>query len=249
MNFKEPKNILEFIKFQKTVLRKFRIFVNKAISINYKKAAIFVYWLNDYISFLNEEERFNPSYNITYKRGQIVFVNFGYRIGRELGGNHYAVVLDVKNSRKSHTVTVVPLNSLKETETTYSKIYHVPLGDCVKTLLYEKSSDIRTFVKEELLKLAGEVSQYSSSELPKKKSDIYEKITSLSKQQKAAEQILCYTKKLKSESVANVGQILTISKQRIIHPCKSNDILTGIILSDELMSLIDDKIKKIYIGD
>ncbi len=116
MNFKEPKNILEFIKFQKTVLRKFRKFIKAAITTNYKKSAIFVYWLNDYISFLNEENQFNPSYNISYKRGQIVFINFGYRIGRELGGNHYAVVLDVKNSRHSHTVTVVPLNSKKNTK-------------------------------------------------------------------------------------------------------------------------------------
>ena len=107
---------------------------------NYKKSAIFVYWLNDYIEYIKQEDTFNPSFNITYKRGQIVFVNFGYKIGSELGGNHYAVVLDVKNSKQSKTLLVVPLKSKKETPTKYSQIYHIPLGQCVKHLLYNKAA-------------------------------------------------------------------------------------------------------------
>lgn len=244
MNFKDPKNVLEFIKFQKTVLRKYKLFLKQTLSTNYKKAAIFVYWLNDYISYLNEEDRFNPSYNMTYKRGQIVFVNFGYRIGRELGGNHYAVVLDVKNSRQSHTLTVIPLNSKKEHETTYSKIYNVPLGDCVKNLLEDKSCKMSIAVKNELLKLAEEAICLSHNELIENTTKLNEKITLLTKQQKELQKILRYTKKLKSESIANVGQILTISKQRIIHPCKNYDILNGIILPNDLMDLIDKKVKK-----
>lgn len=249
MNFKEPKNILEFIKFQKTVLRKFRKFIKAAITTNYKKSAIFVYWLNDYISFLNEENQFNPSYNISYKRGQIVFINFGYRIGRELGGNHYAVVLDVKNSRHSHTVTVVPLNSKKEHETTYSKIYNVPLGNCVKTLFYEKSMKINSDVEAQLLQLAEETVHLTPAERHKNTPCISKKLLALTKLQTESQKILMYTQKLKSESIANVGQVLTISKQRIMHPCKTNDILAGIILSNELMELIDERLKKIYIGN
>lgn len=142
MDFKKPENIFEFIKFQKSILKKYKNFIKQTITTNYKKAAIFVYWLNDYIEYIKSESTFNPGMNINYKRGQIVFVNFGYRIGNELGGNHYAVVLDTKNSKKSKTVTVIPLKSKKDKETPYSKIYHVSLEECVKNLLYKKANMI-----------------------------------------------------------------------------------------------------------
>ena len=49
-----------------------------------------------------------------YKRGDVIKVNFGHRIGREHGGLHYAIVLDVKNPLQSNLLTVVPLTSVKE---------------------------------------------------------------------------------------------------------------------------------------
>ena len=37
---------------------------------DYKKAAIFVYWLNDYIEYIRNEKNFVPGQLINYKRGQ-----------------------------------------------------------------------------------------------------------------------------------------------------------------------------------
>lgn len=51
----------------------------------------------------------NPSRKnrfIKYKRGTIVMVNFGTSIGNELSGNHFAVVLNKKDSPNSGKITV-----------------------------------------------------------------------------------------------------------------------------------------------
>lgn len=114
MNYKDPINILEFIQFQKTVLRKYKNYISEQIKDNYKKVALLVYWLNDYINYIKNEKSFEPNRNIKYKRGQIVFVNFGFRIGNELGGRHYAIVLDQNNAPYERTLTVVPLRSNKK---------------------------------------------------------------------------------------------------------------------------------------
>lgn len=239
MDFKDKNNFIEFAQFRRSILKKYHRFIKDKIVKNYKKAAIFVYWLNDYIEYLKAEETFNPSMNITYKRGQIIFVNFGYRIGNELGGNHYAIVIDVKNSRHSKTVTVVPLKSRKDKETKYSSIYHVPLGSQVKDLLYAKASTIMNDNFDKVLTASQNIENINLS-----KKDI----NNIKRNQRIASKILDYTQSLKDESVADIGQIITISKQRIQHPCKVNDVLTGIILSQELMNLIDEKIKHLYIN-
>lgn len=53
---------------------------------------------------------------------------------------------------------------------------------------------------------------------------------------------------MKMGTIALVNQITTISKQRIYNPKKDFDILAGIKLSDDKMSLIDEKIKKLYVN-
>ena len=242
MDLKEPENILEFIQFQKNIFKKYHSFIKKTLSENYKKAAIFVYWLNNYIEYIKSEATFNPAMNITYKRGQIVFVNFGFRIGNELGGNHYAVVLDVKNSKQ--TVTVVPLKSKKSKETKYASIYHVHLGECVKTLLQNKATDIICRNSRSAIDVAMMI---TASDKPPDQ-EIAKKIDYIKRNKRIATNVLEYTKKLKTESVADIGQITTISKQRINHPCKTKDVLAGVIIPNDLMLEIENKIKKLYIG-
>ena len=63
---------------------------------------------------IRRENDFNPASIPRLTRRQIVNVDFGFRIGSELGGLHYAVVMDKQNSMNGDTVTVVPLGSLKE---------------------------------------------------------------------------------------------------------------------------------------
>lgn len=245
MDFKLPENILDFWKFQKSILRKYRCYIKQKMHTDYKRAAIFVYWLNDYIEYIRTEATFNPHKLINYKRGQIVFVNFGYRIGSELGGNHYAIVLDVKNSRYNNTITVVPLKSFKNKETSYSKIYQVRLGETISQLLLEKANNIISETTQEIINSAPDmvhISEISDLEL----NALSDKIKLLKRKIRVARNIIEYTKKLSKESVADLGQITTISKQRINMPCKSNDILTNIIVPTELMSEIDKKMKYLY---
>ena len=63
-----------------------------------KRAMLISYWVGTYTKYLREEDSFSPQSVFRLKRGAIVRVEFGYRIGRELGGRHYAVVLDNNNS-------------------------------------------------------------------------------------------------------------------------------------------------------
>lgn len=79
-----------------------------------KKAGLLSYWICDYISMLRKEKD-SQKYRC-YKRGDIVKVHFGYRIGHEEGGLHYAVVVSVCDSPYSGILTVIPLTSLKNTE-------------------------------------------------------------------------------------------------------------------------------------
>lgn len=68
-------------------------------------------WLNSWIYYLSYEDTFDSSKLMTYKRGDIVHVNFGFNVHNELGGSHYAIVVEVDNAPTSGCVTVVPLRS------------------------------------------------------------------------------------------------------------------------------------------
>ena len=92
-------------------------FLTKRLNSNDEKSIKIVqtisYWILDYVKFLTYESNNNMKFK-RYKRGDVIKVNFGHRIGREHGGLHYAIVLDVKNPLQSNLLTVVPLTSVKE---------------------------------------------------------------------------------------------------------------------------------------
>lgn len=79
-----------------------------------KRGSLLCYWIIDYIRFLQQEGRAR-TYRV-YKRGTIVSVHLGYRIGSEEGGLHYGVVLNKQDSSKNPVLTIVPLTSLKSAE-------------------------------------------------------------------------------------------------------------------------------------
>ena len=81
--------------------------------------------------------------NSAYKRGDVIKVNFGHRIGREHGGLHYAIVIDVANNVNSNTITVIPLSSLKQgvdlNKLGKDRIY---IGDEIYKAIVNKSNQI-----------------------------------------------------------------------------------------------------------
>lgn len=78
-----------------------------------KRGGIFLEWLGTQNKYLNWEQSFNPLRLKKYKRGEVVLAHFGFNVGAEYGGMHYAVI--VKKDKKSNPVlNVVPLSSLKD---------------------------------------------------------------------------------------------------------------------------------------
>ncbi len=246
MDFKAPENILELIKFQKQLVRKYWHYMNNLVKERYKNAALLTYWLRDYLRYLQAEDNFNPRYNITYKRGQIVYVNFGYRIGSELGGCHYAIVLDVKNSKNNSQLTVIPMKSKRVKETSYTKIYHVDLYGEVRTLLIDKAASMEKAPKEKLQEM---IQEHGLAGIKEDKT-LQKEAANIKRQIVQAKNIYDFAQnKLNHESIADVGQICTISKMRIVHPTKKNDVLAGVCLSDESLARIETKIKDLFFAE
>ena len=74
-------------------------------------------WLDTWSQYLIFEGTFDPKRLIYYKRGDIVLAHFGYNVGNELGGVHYAIVVENDNNIASGIVTVVPISSLETGKT------------------------------------------------------------------------------------------------------------------------------------
>lgn len=228
-----------------------------------KKASVLSYWLCDYMRMLKREETFIPGKLKKYKRGEIVKVHLGYNIGSEQGGLHYAIVLDNNNKRSDSTVTVVPLSSVKNND---KPLYHarVPLGNTIFLQLQEKLNTQNAILKETIAKNNAEIDslledirkdtgddnviQMNGPKLNQRIQDLNRSVQSQTELLKSNDKITKEISKMKSGSVALVNQITTVSKIRIYNPLYSNDALSKIRVSDDLLNLIDDKIKELYLG-
>ncbi len=116
--FSIVKSDEELVKHKEQTISEIEAYLNELIlndSFNDKKKAdLLCYWLSDYIRFISRENEFSPKKMKKYKRGDIIKVHLGFRIGSEEGGLHYAVVMDTDNALSAPTLTVVPLTSVKK---------------------------------------------------------------------------------------------------------------------------------------
>ena len=76
-----------------------------------KTQGILTDWLEKWARLLRREDTFQPSSLPYYKRGDIVYADFGFNVGSEYGGVHYAVVMELDNSKANGNILVVPLTS------------------------------------------------------------------------------------------------------------------------------------------
>lgn len=105
------------------------------------------YWLRSHSNILHKEitGKIRAHYN-QFKRGTIVYVDFGVNIGSEMSGGHFAIVLNHSDSRKSSTINVVPLSSKNKKH--YLPIDKTVFNNASNTLeesaktLYEKEKEI-----------------------------------------------------------------------------------------------------------
>ncbi|MEC1387348.1 type II toxin-antitoxin system PemK/MazF family toxin [Aerococcus viridans] len=81
-----------------------------------KRGKIFLDWLEIQNKYLLWEESFNPMKLRKYKRGEVVLANFGFNVGAEYGGMHYAAIIK-KDVKSNPIVNVIPLSSLKDGQT------------------------------------------------------------------------------------------------------------------------------------
>ena len=249
-------------------------FINDPSGQRLKKANLLSYWIKDYVRMLSFEETFDPKKNIAYKRGDIVKLNFGFNIGSEYGGLHYAIVINNKNPHSSSVVTVIPLTSQKNNNSTHPN--DVELGNELYRNLKLKYDTIAQQVQaeeEEISKTLGlfdtlmkavdenlsvpDNSPKSSDatkaartylEIAKDLKNEWEKKSEQNKLKTIQlNKIKAEIEQMKTGSIALVDQITTISKIRIYDPRNAYGVLSGIRLSPESLDKINNKIKELFI--
>lgn len=217
-------------------------------SLEKSKGTKLAYWIKDYSRFLSQEATFDSSKLIRYKRGSIVKVHLGYRVGSEEGGLHYAIVMDCNNSIHSPTLTVIPLTSIKPGVNLSSLPQHkLSIGDEVYTLLMANFNAELRAAKQRLKEQEDFVNGIESETLtPEQRylfdaimAEIYSKIDHLQKMKREAD-------RMKIGSIALVGQITTVSKIRIYDPKYHNDALSNIRVSSTTLDKLDARVKELY---
>lgn len=244
MDYKDRNNQAELVQFKNSLLRSLDNQLTDLIESDddsdYRKAAKICYWIKDYIGYMDFEASFNPTRLPKYERGSIVKVNFGFRIGNEHGGLHYAVVIDNNNSIRSGAVTVVPLKSKKTGRTLHQ--HHVDLG----SEIYEKIQlRNNTLIQSINQKLSGLRTKLASAEEPEA-IEINSQIQEIVKEDKALKKIRKELSKMQGGSIALLDQVTTVSKMRIYDPQSGFGVLSGVKLSSEGLNAIDQKMRELF---
>lgn len=261
----------EIISHKKLAIRKINGLMEHYLASNnktlLKKVDLISYWLESFSTYIGFEDEFDSSRLIRYTRGSVIRLNFGFNIGKEFGGLHYAVVIDNDNKRNADVLTVVPLSS-SDGRTIHPR--NVDLG----TELYEKIKAVqRNLVANarkdldelkngydtfnatfealgHILKSSDNIND-TTQEMVKKaelyKKELENKIKALEKNVENLERNDHEISKLKSGSMAVANQITTVSKQRIYTPKRSEDFLYGISLSPLAMDKINVKLQELFI--
>ena len=240
-----------------------------------KKANLISFWLENYISYIQREETFNPSYLKRYERGDIIKVNFGFNVGSEYGGLHYAIVLDKYNARNSPVITVIPLTSYAEGDTIHpndvslgNELYlklQLKIRGLKQNLSTERQqteslrSSIQTLLNilEPLLNEVASTDDVNKITMNDEQSSALEQAgrqleliqvheENIQKQEILLNKASSETAKMKDGSVALPNQITTISKQRIYDPKSSYDVLSGVKLSPDGLDKLNDGLKKLF---
>lgn len=111
----------------------------KAI-LDVKRRALVINWIFSFCNYLDFETRFDPTRLKKYEPGDIIDVDFGFNLGSELGGVHFAIVLG-ENSRKNPNIMVVPLCSYESTDEIREN--EIDLGFIPELNQYRKNDKIK----------------------------------------------------------------------------------------------------------
>lgn len=228
-----------------------------------RKAELVAKWLKDYVNYLKFEEIYNPLRGITYKRGDIVKVNMGFNIGGEIGGVHYAIVLDNPSPHSCNTMTVIPMSSAKEGKEVHpldlyigNEFYNsvsAKFQSMLKDTISEKeeldnfNTALLSLVKD---RMTHELSEDERIKLKNKLNipvtSLSDRIDNLDQQIKILEKNKAEIDMMKTGTIVKVRQIRTVSKMRILIPKSRKDPLYDVSLSSATMEKINDKLKEFF---
>lgn len=101
--------------------RLFRVLIKLALairSIKTKNQHLVEEWLRKFADYTYSEdnETFDHRALGKYKAGDIIYAEFGYNVGREYGGRHYAIVME-NSPLSADMIMVAPLSSLDANKT------------------------------------------------------------------------------------------------------------------------------------
>lgn len=224
-------------------------YINDSSGKHLKKANLISYWLSSYTTYLAREETFDPKKLIAYKRGDIIKADFGFNVGSEHGGLHYAVVIDVYNRQGSPVVTVIPLSSGSESSTYERDVY---LGNELYSKVTAKTKLLLDTAREKLEnvnRILEVLKQSTADNAELISEDFIQQYDDVQKDIEVLEKYKRETDNMKQGSIAMMEQVTTISKMRIYVPRKSQDILYGISFSSSAMDKIDAQLKKLFFFD
>ena len=252
----------ELIKHKKSAIKKvnnvLEVFLNSHNPKHKKKADLISYWLESYSQYLLNEEKFDYTTIPRYKRGDIISVNFGFNVGSEHGGLHYAIVLDNDNRQSSPVITVIPLSSGKEVDTYERDVY---LGNELYEKLNAKYNKLNAQINEDLNNLCKTISVLAKSadtlaedseanlqkDVEELLAELRVRVETLNREKAMLKTYEKKLLKLKEGSIALMEQITTISKMRIYDPKTSSDLLYDIKFSDGAMDKINVQLKKLFV--
>lgn len=244
MDLKKPENKGALLSKIAELASSISTFLKNILAADQHKAALLYYWLRNYLRYIKQEETFNPKYFPQFKPGDIVKVDFGFGIGSEFGGLHYAIVLTPSNSKNS-TVTVVPLRSLKLGKESPKTLYKsdVYLGTELFTVLLDRSGKMldkcSAFIKEventdHKTIIAKDIARFEK-QLDEAK-DLLDKHNIIMKE----------ISRLNAGTVAIVSQIRTVSKIRIQNPKYLKDALYNMRVDKQATDKIRAVMKDLY---
>ena len=219
----------ESLNFKNEMLAKFDDYLTGLIEGEQKaKAEKISFWILDWINYLDREENFSPNKMLKYKRGSIVKVHLGFNVGSEEGGLHYAIVIDADNDLSNPVFTVIPLTSVKP---------HTDLDKLGKNQIFI-GNEIYEKLTNKLKKL---LSKLSSIQLPEATE---EELAKFQNELAYAKRIKAEIDKMKTGSIALIGQVTTVSKLRIFDPRNRYGVLKGLRVSDDILNKIYEHLQK-----
>lgn len=236
--------------------RKFK-FVSRS---KIKKFKFLPEWVLSEASYFEKEIKRPTTNHKIYKRGSLVFIDFGVNVGNELSGPHFGIVLNKRDSRKNGVLTVIPVSSK-------SNKFSVELDELIslKSIEFLRRSLIELEVERKILGL-HEIKEHLTDEEKTERivthslngdshvehykymttADFNNRVSVLEKELNELDAVIKTYHKFNKTSYAKCLDIRTISKSRVLK-INQFDPVGKIRVSDETLSKIDKVIIENFI--